>query len=36
VYTDDPKKLELTRHRQITIQIGTAISTIPVYDFAGA
>jgi hypothetical protein len=36
VYTDDPRKLELTRHRQITIQIGTAISTIPVYDFAGA
>ncbi len=36
VYTDDPKKLELVRHRQITIQIGTAISTIPVYDFAGA
>jgi len=36
VYTDDPKKLELKRHRQITIQIGTAISTIPVYDFGGA
>lgn len=36
LYTDDPKKLELSRHRQITIQIGTAISTIPVYDFAGA
>ncbi len=36
IYTDDPKKLELVRHRQITIQIGTAINTIPVYDFAGA
>lgn len=36
VYTDDPKKLELKWHRQITIQIGTAISTIPMYDFAGA
>ncbi len=36
VYADDPKKLELTGHRQVTIQIGTAISTIPVYDFAGA
>ncbi len=36
VYTDDPKKLELTRHRQVTIQIGTAITTIPVYDYAGA
>ena len=36
LYTDDPKKLELTRHRQVTIQVGTAIGTIPVYDFAGA
>ena len=36
LYTDDLKKLELKRHRQVTIQIGTAISTIPVYDFAGA
>ena len=36
LYTDDAKKLELKRHRQITIQIGTAISAIPVYDFAGA
>lgn len=36
VYTGDAKSLELKRHRQITIQIGTAITTIPVYDFAGA
>ncbi len=36
LYTDDPKKLELSRHRQVTIQIGSAISTIPVYDFDGA
>jgi hypothetical protein len=35
-YTGDLKKLELTRHRQITIQIGTAITSIPVYDFGGA
>jgi hypothetical protein len=35
-YTDDVKKLELTRHRQVTIQIGTGITSIPVYDFAGA
>jgi len=35
-YTDDPKNIELSKHRQITIQVGTAISAIPVYDFAGA
>lgn len=35
-FTGDPKTIELKAHRQITIQIGTAISTIPVYDFAGA
>jgi|SRR6185295_18475492 len=36
LYTDDPKKLELKAHRQITIQIGTSITTLPVYDFDGA
>jgi hypothetical protein len=35
-YQDDWSKLELTAHRQVTIQIGTAIPTIPVYDFDGA
>jgi len=35
-FTGDPKTIELKRHRQITIQIGTAISAIPVYDFEGA
>src|SRR5215471_10326965 len=35
-FTGDPKTIELKRHRQITIQIGTALSAIPVYDFEGA
>jgi len=35
-FTGDPKTIELSRHRQITIQIGTTITAIPVYDYAGA
>ena len=34
--SSDPKNIELKAHRQITIQIGTALSAIPVYDFEGA
>jgi hypothetical protein len=36
LYTDDPKKLELKGHRQVTIQIGSSITALPVYDFNGA
>jgi hypothetical protein len=35
-YTGDLSTIELPAHRQITIQIGTAITTIPNYDFNGA
>lgn len=35
-YTGDLLNMDLPAHRQITIQIGTAISVIPVYDFDGA
>ena len=35
-YTGDLPNIDLPAHRQITIQIGTAITTIPVYDFDGA
>ena len=35
-YTGDLLTIELLAHRQITIQIGTAITTIPMYDFDGA
>ena len=35
-YTGDLSTIELTAHRQVTIVIGTAITTIPNYDFDGA
>lgn len=35
-YTGDLANIELPSHRQITIVIGTAITTIPNYDFNGA
>ncbi len=35
-YTGDLLTIDLPAHRQITIQIGTAIKVIPVYDFDGA
>jgi len=35
-YTGDLLNMDLPAHRQITIQIGTAIPSIPVYDFQGA
>ncbi len=35
-YTGDLLSIDLPAHRQITIQIGTAIPAIPVYDFDGA
>ena len=35
-FTGDPKTIELKAHRQITIQIGTPINTVQVYDFVGA
>ena len=35
-YTGDLPTIDLPAHRQITIQIGTAIKVIPVYDFNGA
>src|SRR5437762_905406 len=35
-YTGDLPSIDLPRHRQVTIQIGTAITAIPVYDFDGA
>jgi hypothetical protein len=35
-YTGDLVNIDLPAHRQITIQIGTAITTIPLYDFDGA
>jgi len=35
-YTGDLLNIDLPAHRQITIQIGTAITVIPVYDFNGA
>jgi hypothetical protein len=35
-YTGDLSAIELTAHRQITIVVGTAITTIPNYDFNGA
>jgi hypothetical protein len=35
-YTGDLTSIDLPAHRQITIQIGTAIKAIPTYDFNGA
>jgi hypothetical protein len=35
-FTGDLPTIDLPAHRQITIQIGTAIKTIPTYDFNGA
>ena len=35
-YTGDLVSIDLPAHRQVTIQIGTAIKVIPVYDFNGA
>ena len=35
-YTGDLATIELPAHRQITIVVGTAITTIPNYDFNGA
>jgi hypothetical protein len=35
-YTDDMRNLEIPAHRQITIQVGTTLTVLPVYDFDGA
>ena len=34
-YTGDPADIELTSHREITIQVGSPISAIPNYTWAG-
>lgn len=34
-YTGDPGEIELTSHREITIQVGSAIDSIPNYTWAG-
>lgn len=34
-YTGDPGEIELTSHREITIQVGSPISSIPNYTWAG-
>jgi hypothetical protein len=34
-FTGDPATIEMTSHRHIVLQIGTAITQIPVYQWAG-
>jgi hypothetical protein len=34
-YTGDPGEIELTSHREITIQVGSPIDSIPNYTWAG-
>jgi hypothetical protein len=34
-FTGDPATLDMTSHRQEVLQLGTAITQIPVYQWAG-
>jgi len=34
-FTGDPATIEMTSHRHIVLQLGTAITQIPVYQWAG-